>query len=411
MRVLSYFLSRMVRHGTMTVTGPDGASRTFGGEGPGPDIAIRVIDPALDRKLILSPRLAFAEAYMDGGLEFTRGGLRDLMQLYQVNKARRRRSAAEAGWRRSLRLVRQFAARNNPIRARRNAAHHYDIGNDLYRLFRDADMQYSCGYFPRGDESIDDAQIAKKRHIAAKLMLRPGQRVLDIGCGWGGMAIYLAKTSGVEVLGVTLAEEQLRLARERAAAAGVADRVRFELLDYRKVEGAFDRIVSVGMMEHVGAGQFDTYFRTVSRLLKPDGVALIHSIMTTRSRSHTDPFTQKYIFPGGYVPSASETLAAVEGSRLWLLDFEVWRKHYAFTLRHWYDRFMARRDEARAMYDERFCRMWELYLTGFESAFETGNLAVMQLQLGHARDVVPLSRNYLADETLRLAGAEAGTVS
>ncbi len=407
MRVLSYLLARMVRHGTMTVTGPDGASRTFGGEGPGPDIAIRVTDPALDRKLILRPRLAFAEAYMDGGIEFTRGGLRELMQLYQVNKARRRRSAAEAGWRRGLRFARQFLAANNPVRARRNAAHHYDIGNDLYRLFLDADMQYSCAYFPRGDESLDEAQLAKKRHIAAKLVLRPGQRVLDIGCGWGGMAIYLARTSGVEVLGVTLAEEQLRLARERAAAAGVADRVRFALLDYRKVAGEFDRIVSVGMMEHVGAGQLDTYFRTVGGLLKPDGVALVHSIMTTRSRSHTDPFTQKYVFPGGYVPSASETLAAVERNHLWLLDLEVWRRHYALTLRHWYDRFMARRDEARAMHDERFCRMWELYLTGFEGAFETGNLAVMQIQIGHARDAVPLSRDYMSAETARLKGREA----
>jgi cyclopropane-fatty-acyl-phospholipid synthase len=406
MFILPRLLKRLVKYGTVTLTGPDGAARRFGGQGPGPEIAIRVTDPHLDRKLILSPRLAFVEAWMDGGLDFTRGGLRELMEIYQINKALRRGSAAEAGWKRGLGLTRQFLARNNPVRARRNAAYHYDIGNDLYRLFLDEDMQYSCAYFETGTETLDEAQRAKKRHIAAKLRLEPGQRVLDIGCGWGGMALYLAQVADVEVLGITLAEEQLKLARQRAEAAGLAHKVRFELMDYRKVQGRFDRIVSVGMMEHVGAGQLDTYFGTVGQLLAPDGVALIHSIMTTRSRSHTDPFTQKYIFPGGYVPGASEALASVERSRLWLLDFEVWRKHYGFTLGHWHERFMANRDKARALHDERFCRMWELYLLGFESSFLTGSLAVMQLQLGHARDAAPLTRGYIGNETARLKARE-----
>jgi cyclopropane-fatty-acyl-phospholipid synthase len=407
MRILPWLLRRLVTFGTVTLIGPDGRTRTFGGDGPGPDLTVRVTDPGLDWKLLRGPRLAIAEAYMDGGLEFEQGGLRDLMQLYQVNKKTRRRSAAESGWRSLLRMTRRFIARNDPIRSRRNARAHYDIGNDLYRLFLDDDMQYSCAYFPKLDETLDEAQLAKRRHIAAKLLPRSGQRVLDIGSGWGGMALYLAQVADVEVLGVTLSEEQLKIARERAAAAGLSDRVRFELQDYRNVTGQFDRIVSVGMMEHVGATELRTFFATVRDRLAPDGVALIHSIMTSKSASLTDPFTQKYIFPGGYVPGASETLAAVERAGLWILDFEVWRKHYGFTLNHWYNRFIANREAAKAMYDERFCRMWELYLLGCESAFLTGNLAVMQLQLGRERDAVPLVRDYMAEETERLKQRES----
>ena len=406
MRMLPWLLQRLVKSGTVTLIGPDGRTQRFGGDGPGPDLTVRVTDPGLDWKLLRGPRLAIAEAFMDGGLEFEKGDLRDLMHLYQVNKARRRRSVAETGWRRGLRVTRRFLARNNPIRASRNAKAHYDIGNDLYRLFLDTDMQYSCAYFPNGDETLEQAQLAKKRHIAAKLLLKPGQRVLDIGCGWGGMALYLAQIADVEVLGVTLAEEQLKVARERAAGLGLSDRVRFELQDYRNVADKFDRIVSVGMMEHVGASELGTFFATVRDRLAPDGVALIHSIMTTNSASLTDPFTQKYIFPGGYVPGASETLTSVERAGLWLLDFEVWRKHYGFTLNHWYQRFMANREAAKAMYDERFCRMWEMYLVGFESSFRTGHLAVMHLQLGHQRDAVPLSRDYIVAETQRIMAIE-----
>ena len=407
MYILPRVLEQLVRRGTLTLIGPDGRQWVIGGKASGPELTVRVTDPALDRKLLFGPRLAIAEAYMDGGLRIENGDLRDFLQLYQTNKIGRSKSAAERVWRRVLRNTYRFLRRNTPSRSRKNAAAHYDIGNDLYRLFLDRDMQYSCAYFPKGDETLDQAQLAKKRHIAAKLCLKPGQRVLDIGSGWGGMAMYLAQVADVEVVGVTLAEEQLKLARERAEAAGLSDRVRFELQDYRQVEGEFDRIVSVGMMEHVGAAQLGVYFMNVRRLLAPEGVALIHSIMTRKSMTTTDPFTQKYIFPGGYVPGASETLAAVEASRLWLLDFEVWRKHYATTLSHWYERFMARRDEAMAMHDERFCRMWELYLLGFESAFTYGNLAVMQLQLAHKRDAAPLSRDYILAETERLREREA----
>jgi cyclopropane-fatty-acyl-phospholipid synthase len=406
MRILPWLLQRLVKSGTVTLIAPDGRTQDFGGDGPGPDLTVRVTDSNLDWKMLRSPRLAIAEAYMDGAIEFEKGGISDLFELYQINKARRRRTVAEAGWKRTLRATRRYITPNNPLRAGYNARAHYDLGNDLYRLFLDPDLQYSCAYFPKGNETLEQAQMAKKRHITAKLMLRPGQRVLEIGCGWGGMALYMAQVADVEVLGITLAEEQLKVARERAEAAGLSHRVRFELQDYRSVTEKFDRVASVAMLEAVGASNLGTYFQTVRNCLKHDGIAMIHSIMTIKSSSHTDPFTQKYIFPGGYVPGASETLAAVERAGLWTLDFEVWRKHYAFTLRHWYERFMDKRDAAKEMYDERFCRMWELYLLGFESSFLTGNLAIMHLQLGLQRDAVPLSRDYMATETERLRARE-----
>jgi len=397
----------MVHAGTLTLIDPDGKSEVYGGAAPGPDVTIRITDPAFDRKLLINPELRLAEAYMDGGLDAAPQDLRDLVILFRINKSRLKKMPGHQMFRPVARAVKRVL-RNSPLRARRNAAHHYDIGNDLYRLFLDDDMQYSCGYFPRGDETLEEAQLAKKRHIAAKLRLEPGQRVLDIGCGWGGMALYLAQVAGVEVLGVTLAEEQLKIARERAEAAGLADRVRFELQDYRKVKGRFDRIVSVGMMEHVGARDLAAYFTAVRDLMAPDGVALIHSIMRMGPPSVTDPFTAKYIFPGGYIPALSETVAAVEKTRLWLQDCEIWRKHYAFTIAEWARRFAANRETAKAMYDERFCRMWELYLLGAEDSFVNGREAVMQLQLGHKRDAVPLTRDYLAGETERLRAAERG---
>ena len=410
MRILPRLLRRVIHTGSLTLIGPDGASETFGGEpgqsGPGPSVTIRITDPALDAKLLLNPELRFAEAYMDGGLEVAPEDLRDLLRLFKLNKKRLNRAPSQALVRRAARMVKRIA-RNTPLRARRNAAAHYDIGNDLYRLFLDADMQYSCAYFPKGDETLEQAQLAKKRHIAAKLLLKPGQRVLDIGCGWGGMALYLAQVAQVEVLGITLAEEQLTVARERAAAAGLADRVRFELCDYRALDGVFERIVSVGMLEHVGATGLASYFDTVRDRLAPDGVALIHSIMRATASGVTSPFTAKYIFPGGYIPALSETVAAVEQSRLWLLDCEIWRKHYATTIAHWAKRFAANREAAAALHDERFCRMWELYLAGAESSFRDGRMAVMQLQLGHRRDAAPLARDYIAAETQRLRAREA----
>jgi cyclopropane-fatty-acyl-phospholipid synthase len=406
MRILPPILRRVIHAGRLTVTGPDGTTETFGGSEPGPSVAIRVTDPGLERRVLLNTELAFAEGYMEGGIEVAADKLHDLTMLFRLNKRHVNRLPGQAavrilgGWAR-------FLLRNAPWEARRNAAYHYDIGNDLYRLFLDEDMQYSCAYFETGTETLDEAQRAKKRHIAAKLRLEPGQRVLDIGCGWGGMALYLAQVADVEVLGITLAEEQLKLARQRAEAAGLAHKVRFELRDYRTLDQTFDRIVSVGMMEHVGAASLGTYFQVVNDRLAPDGVALIHSIMTMARPGPTSRFTTKYIFPGGYLPALSETMAAFSGARLWLLDCEILRKHYALTLEHWANRFAANRDKAREMHDERFCRMWELYLAGSRVSFLAGSLAVMQLQLGRERDAAPLTRDYLAAETARLIEREA----
>ena len=405
MQFLPRLLRKVVHTGAVTLIGPDGKSETISGTNPGPEVTLRINDPALDRKLLVNPELRFAEAYMDGGIEIAPGQLREVLKFFKSNKGRLNRTPGQAIFRRAGRLLKRVV-RNNPIKSRKNVAAHYDIGNDLYRLFLDSDLQYSCAYFPNGDETLEQAQLAKKRHIAAKLRLEPGQKILDIGCGWGGMALYLAQVADAEVLGITLAEEQLKVARERAAAAGLADRVRFELQDYRSLTQSFDRIVSVGMFEHVGAKNMGTYFATVRDRLTPDGVALIHSIMRMRPPGLTSPFTAKYIFPGGYIPALSETLAAVEQSRLWLQDCEIWRKHYGYTLQHWAKRFAEHREEAREMYDERFCRMWELYLAGAESSFMTGNMAVMHLQLARTRDAVPLSRDYLAAETERLKARE-----
>ncbi|HUF88077.1 MAG TPA: cyclopropane-fatty-acyl-phospholipid synthase family protein [Thermohalobaculum sp.] len=405
MRLLSWFLGRLVREGTLTVIGPDGRAETFGGE-PGHQVTVRIHDPRFDWRLLKGAELMVPEAYMDGSLTFEKGNLRELIALYNTNLERRGASQVETAFERVVRVTHRFIDHNTPQRARRNAAAHYDMGNELYRLFLDEDMQYSCAYFPTGEETLEQAQLAKKRHIAAKLLLAPGQRVLDIGCGWGGMALYLAQVADVEVLGVTLSERQLEVARARARAAGLADRVTFELMDYRDVRGQFDRIVSVGMMEHVGIGQLGPYFANVLQRLTPDGVALIHSIVRKEPPGLTSTFTRKYIFPGGYIPALSETMVAVERARLWLLDCEIWRRHYGLTIGHWYDRFAANRDKAKAMHDETFCRMWEVYLAGAEGAFLTGPMAVMQLQLGRQRDAVPLTRDYLAEQTGRLRARE-----
>jgi len=399
-------LRRIIRTGSLTLIGPDGTSETFSGETPGPSVTIRINDRGLDRKLLLNPELRFAEAYMDGGLEIAPEDLREVLRLFKLNQQHLKRSPSQAVFRSLARIVKRVV-RNNPIRSRRNVKAHYDIGNDLYRLFLDEDLQYTCAYFPRGDETLEEAQLAKKRHVAAKLMLRPGQRVLELGCGWGGMALYLAQVADVEVVAVTLAEEQVKLARERAAKLGLSDRVRFELKDYRAVEGTFDRVFSVGILEHIGSTNLSTYFNTVRDRLVPDGVSLTHSIMRMNPPGVTSPFSAKYIFPGGYIPALSETMSALQRSRLWLLDCEIWRKHYAFTLQEWARRFAANRDRAKEMYDERFCRMWELYLLGAESAFLDGRMAVMHLQVGHERVSAPLARDYLASETKRLIEREA----
>jgi cyclopropane-fatty-acyl-phospholipid synthase len=402
MRFLPKLLRKAIQTGTLTLHGPGGFQETFGVGGTGPDVAIEITDPSLDWRIFLNPELKGAEAYMDGGLIVRDGGAYDFLRLVFLNKRSFDMSPNQIYWNKINRKLRRFMQHNPVARARRNVGHHYDLGNDFYRLWLDEDMQYSCAYFPAGGETLAEAQLEKKRHIAAKLGLRPGQRVLDIGCGWGGMALYLAKAADVEVKGVTLSQEQLDVARARASAEGLDGQVTFDLCDYREVDQTFDRVVSVGMLEHVGVGHLEEYFLNVRDRLAPDGVALIHTISTKAPPGITGPFIRKYIFPGGYAPCVSEAALAIERSGLWLLDCEIWRAHYATTLQHWRENFLACRNEVVAMYDERFARMWEFYLAACECAFRFGSSNVAQFQLGRERDSMPLSRDYIEAEKHRL---------
>ncbi len=404
MSILAPFLSRVVRQGRLTVIAPDGAEEHFGTPTPGfPELTLRFASRAGMRRIILDPRLGAAEAFMDGDMRIEGGDIMDLIGLIRMNTPWDRGAALkDKTWlgRRADWVKTRIGSINRQRRSRANVKHHYDIGNDLYRLFLDDDMQYSCAYWPRPGMTLEEAQAAKKVHIAAKLALKPGLRVLDIGCGWGGMAITLAKLEQVEVLGITLSEEQFALARQRAEAAGVADRVTFELIDYRDLAareaGRFDRIVSVGMFEHVGAPNFETFFRAAANLMTADGVMLLHTIGRFGRPGATDAFTRKYIFPGGYIPALSETLAASEKSRLIATDIETLRLHYALTLRQWYARTLAHEAEITAMMGERFFRMWTFYLAGATSAFESGGMGNYQIQFARSRRALPLTRDYIA---------------
>lgn len=405
-KAFEVFLSRLVEKGTLVVTLPSGRV-VRAGQGA-PEIAVTLHDPALPRRLCLTPEMALGEAYMDGTLTIAGDDLRGLMTLVTRNVARAQQLPLWGGIAGRLRdLKRGFDQWNPAHRAQANVAHHYDLSGALYDLFLDADKQYSCAYFRDPGMTLEEAQAAKKAHIAGKLLLEPGMRVLDIGCGWGGMALTLARDHGARVVGVTLSEEQIKLARERAKAAGLEDRVEFHLMDYRKVEGPFDRIVSVGMFEHVGVPHYREYFGKVRDLLTPDGVALIHTIGRLRPPTSTSPWITKYIFPGGYCPALSEVTAAIEKERVEQTDIEVWRHHYAMTLRHWHDRFVGRIEEAKRLYDERFCRMWRFYLIASELTFVEGHQVVFQLQLARRKDAVPLTRDYLYPAEERWVAAHA----
>jgi len=392
-RVLDRMLRQLFVTGALDMTYPDGTTRRYG-PGAVADVHLTLHDPALPRRLVLATELALGEAYMDGTATIEGDDLDAFFTLVIRNVAR-----SDAWWRRwgaRLRKWKRWADQTNPVpRARANVAHHYDLSGELYDLFLDADRQYSCAYFTDPKMSLEAAQEAKKGHIAAKLCLEPDMEVFEIGCGWGGMALTLARDYGARVLGVTLSEEQHKIATDRAARAGLSDRVRFELKDYREVKGEFDRIVSIGMFEHVGVPHYDEYFDTVRERLTPDGIALIHTIGRVAPPGATSPWIAKYIFPGGYVPSMSEVAAAVERSRLYPTDLEVWRLHYAETLRHWHDRFTVNEDRARALYDERFCRMWRYYLKAAEHTFRHNRQCVFQMQLARRQDAVPLTRDYL----------------
>jgi cyclopropane-fatty-acyl-phospholipid synthase len=396
---------RLITVGRLTVIWPDGSPTTYAGE-DGPSARMQLHDRQTIRRLVLNPSLAAGEAYMSGGLSADDGGLYDLMDVILLNLQQNPHGHPILRLRERLATVGRRLTQFNPItQSRRNVAHHYDLNGRLYSLFLDRDRQYSCAYFQHGDETLEEAQAAKKRHIAAKLCLdRPGLRVLDIGCGWGGMALTLARDFGAHVTGITLSQEQLIEARVRAAAEGLSDRVKFELRDYRSEDQLYDRVLSVGMFEHVGITHYRTFFDTIARCLKPDGVALVHAIGRGNGPGSTNAWLRRYIFPGGYSPALSEVLPPMERSGLVATDIEVLRLHYAETLRHWRRRFAANRDAIAALYDDEFCRMFEFYLTASEVTFRRRSNMVWQLQLAHSHAAVPLTRDYIN-------GVEAGKLT
>ena len=394
--LLNPLLAKTITRGTLTVLTPDGRSYVHGSGAP--EATVRIHDARLLTTIPLGPELRAGEAYMDGTLTIEEGGVRGLLALFGMNREKIRAQPGQKTIKRAVKRLRRFQQTNPVARSRENVAHHYDLSNDLYRLFLDEEtMAYSCAYWPKGEGSttLGQAQEAKHAHIARKLNLAPGQRVLDIGCGWGGMAMHLARRHDVEVVGVTLSTEQKALADERIDAAGLKDRIEIRLQDYRDVPETFDRVVSIGMFEHVGVPQHEAFFAKVLSVLPDDGCALVHSIGRKGGPSATDAWTRKYIFPGGYSPALSETLAAAERSGAWVTDIEVWRLHYAYTLKQWQDRFQARRDEAEAMFDARFCRMWEFYLAAAEMSFRHGKHVNFQLQIAPTRDALPLARDYM----------------
>ncbi|WP_102957898.1 SAM-dependent methyltransferase [Mangrovicella endophytica] len=406
--VLSFYLRHLFKFGNLAIT--DSAGQTsLHGDGSGPRLHVRFNTASAERMVALNPALKFGECYMDGEIDVVEGTMFDVLKLIFENGGS---DATMEPWMKAIeriRLVyRRYIQNNTPRRARANVQHHYDLSDALYSLFLDSDRQYSCAYFETPEASLEEAQLAKKRHIAAKLFMdRPGLTTLDIGCGWGGLGLYLARHCQADVTGVTLSDEQFKVANARAAEAGLADRAKFKLTDYRKAEGPFDRIVSVGMFEHVGVDFYADYFRQCARLMRQDGVMLLHTIGRFEAPANTNAFISRYIFPGGYLPALSQITEVVERSGLIISDVEVLRLHYAETLRHWRERFMARREEAKAIYDERFCRMWEFYLASSECAFRWQDLVVFQIQLVKDRTVLPLTRDYIGRTEAALREQEA----
>jgi cyclopropane-fatty-acyl-phospholipid synthase len=392
--LLSELFKRIVYVGRLTVIDAHGKPHVFSGE-PGPNSIIRVRDAAAARAIAMNPRLALGEAYMDGHLTIEDGDIYSFLEFCAHNEVRLPASSWLTTLYRLQQLLRRFQQFNPVGRSRDNVAHHYDLSSRLYELFLDSDRQYSCAYFRTNNDSLEAAQDNKKRHIAAKLLLKPNSRVLDIGSGWGGLGIFLAKVGAGDVTGITLSTEQHKVSNDRAVAAGLGNRVRFQMRDYREQTGKFDRIVSVGMFEHVGVNHYRQFFAKIRDLMTDDGVALLHSIGRADGPGVTNPWIRRYIFPGGYSPALSEVLPAVEKSGLFVTDIEILRLHYAETLREWRRRFTAAREQIKALYDERFCRMWEFYLAGSELAFRYHGHIVWQMQIAKRVDTVPLTRDYM----------------
>lgn len=390
-------MKAFVKKGRLDVIDADGKRHTFSGT-DGPTVVMRLSDKRLYRDLVFKSEIAAAEAYMDGTMSFEEGSqLRDFLHLFSINRLSLAAYPLQKVIRNITMLTRRRQQANKVGEAQQNVAHHYDLGNEFYKLFLDKNMLYSCAYFQNQNQSLEQAQRNKLRLIASKMNLEPGQRVLDIGCGWGDMALYLASMEDVHVVGVTLSTEQQKLATERAKELGVADRVEFRLQDYRELDEQFDRIVSVGMFEHVGVSHYDEFFDKLNQLMPDHGVALIHSIGHMSPPGMASKFMRKYIFPGAYSPALSEVFESVEKNSLWCLDLEFLRVHYAETLRHWESRFQENRAKVEEMYDERFARMWEFYLISAEAMFRTGSQLVFHMQLSRNRDATPLTRDYMID--------------
>ncbi len=415
MALIDLFLAARVKRGQLTVHHADGKSRTFGApDAEFRDVTIRFADKGAANFIVRQPALGAGEAYMNGRLSVDNDDIMGLVTLMTGNDLWEDGAAALSPKpaRRAVAAVTHRLNRINMARqSKKNVAHHYDLSDRLYDLFLDADRQYSCAYFTDPANSLEQAQDDKKAHIAAKLALQPGMRVLDIGCGWGGLALYLHAKTGAEVLGVTLSEEQIKVAKRRAEEAGVADKVKFELIDYRHVTGSFDRIVSVGMFEHVGPAHYRTFFRQCRSLLNDDGVMLLHTIGRAGAPGVTDDWTAKYIFPGGYNPALSEIVRAQEGLRFFLTDVEVLRRHYGYTLEEWYARTVAARDQIVDLYDERFYRMWIFYLAGAACAFRFGGMVNYQLQYARNRNTLPITRDYMIEEERALRATQTSPVA
>lgn len=407
--LLLRLFGKIVRKGNLRLTTADGIVHRLG-DGSGKAVHIRINSAKAERAILRNPSLGVPEAYMSGELDFVEGDVLGLLEVVYLNTGPSEQLPVPmARTVEALRVaVRRVHQLNTTRRSRRNVERHYDLSRELYRLFLDEDMQYSCAYFERPDMTLEEAQLAKKRHIAAKLQIKPGQTILDIGSGWGGLALYIARNFDVDVLGVTLSTEQHAVSTERAQAAGLDHRVHFEIRDYRNLSERFDRIVSVGMFEHVGVNHYRTFFDKIATLLKPDGVMLLHSIGRFGPPSATAAFIRKYIFPGGYIPAISEVMPAIEKSGLMTGDIEILRLHYAETLKAWRERFMANRDKAKAIYDERFCRMWEFYLAGSEAAFRWQDMMNFQIQLTRKNDTLPMTRGYMEKCEKALALHEMG---
>jgi len=404
--LLRRLLPSFIRQGSLRLTTAHGTTLVLG-DGTGTPLAARFTTTRAQWHLLFDPELALGESYMDGTFVMEQGSIAELLELALSQE----QASKPPRWGRAQWLLRYLGRRlaqfNRPARARKNVAHHYDLDQRLYSLFLDADRQYSCAYFEHPEQSLDDAQLAKKRHLAAKLLVKPRARVLDIGSGWGGLGLYLAELTGAQVTGVTLSQEQLALSRQRAEEKGLSSQVAFRLQDYRDIAERFDRIVSVGMFEHVGVGYYDRFFRKAADLLADDGVMVLHSIGRSEGPGITNPWIAKYIFPGGYIPALSEVLPSVERAGLLVTDIEILRIHYAETLRHWRERFLAHREDLERVYDARFVRMWEFYLAASEMTFREQGMMVFQIQLTKRQDVVPITRDYLGREEARLRALEA----